>query len=57
MKEVWFVYETPTTKTLQVYKQSSPMETYARLYEVPGPRNFFESEALGVSIDLAVLFG
>ena len=56
VKEVWFVYETATTKTLQVYRQSSSMETYAQIYEVPGPRNVFEGEALGVSIDLAVLF-
>jgi hypothetical protein len=56
VKEVWFVYETATTKTLQVYRQSSSMETYAQIYEVPGSRNIFESEALGVSIDPAVLF-
>ena len=56
VKEVWFAYETATTKTLQVYRQSSSMETFSQIYEVPGPRNVFESEALGISIDLAVLF-
>ncbi len=56
VKEVWFVYESATTQTLQVYKQSSSMETYSQIYEVPGPRNVFESEALGISIDLAALF-
>lgn len=56
MKEVWFVYETATTKTLQVYGQSPSREAHAQIYEVPGSRNVFESEAPGVSIDPAVLF-